>query len=127
MKAAAALVLALACAPAVAGDLPLLPGRYDLSQADIAREFAYVGTLVLDYSQTMDIKNHPKLEEKNKMLGQHPSDVKIRNYFLASALTHYVITKLLPSEYRPYWQYGGIIYEGGFIISNHHIGLAFKF
>ena len=33
--------------------------------------------LMLDVSQTLDIKNHPGMQESNPFLGKHPSDRKI--------------------------------------------------
>lgn len=50
--------------------------------------------LVLDCLQTLDIKNHPSLHEKNKILGKHPSDARIVIYFsvwiAASAATFFL-------------------------------------
>lgn len=44
---------------------------------------AVIALLVLDCLQTLDIKNHPGVYEKNVILGRHPSDAKIMVYFSA--------------------------------------------
>lgn len=121
------LVLASSLGSVCADDLNLLPGRYDLSEKEIRNELIFAGTLLVDYNQTLDIKNHPGMYETNPILGQHPSDARIRNYFLLAGLGHYAVTKALPSEYRPYWQYGWIALEVLTILHNQQIGLKVNF
>lgn len=87
----------------------------------------------IDYQQTLDIKNHQGspdqpgggtvLKEGNPLLGDNPSDSRIRNYFAATALGHYAVSYLLPSSYRSYWQ--GLTLTGATIIvvRNHEKGL----
>ena len=64
-------------------------------------EYAFAAMLLVDYGQTRDIRNHPDRYETNRLLGPHPSDVRIRNYFLTAAVVHPVVTHLLPEQYRP--------------------------
>lgn len=40
-------------------------------------------TLLMDWRQTLDIKNHQGFKELNPILGDHPSDLKIHIYFSA--------------------------------------------
>ena len=42
--------------------------------------------LVIDYRQTLDIKNHDNMYEINPILGKHPSDLKITIYFLICSI-----------------------------------------
>jgi hypothetical protein len=121
-----------------------------LSKKDWALEGAFIAALLLDYGQTKDIKNYqtcsggdsifvlpghtPKpvscssdYYETNPLLGSNPSDARIRNYFLAAGLAHIGITYLLPKEYRPYWQWGTLILELGYVAHNHQIGLKVDF
>ena len=42
-----------------------------------------VGLLLIDMLQTLDIKNHKGMYEINKVLGKHPSDIKVYSYFTA--------------------------------------------
>jgi len=99
-----------------------------LSNADIQREVFFDGLMVLDYAQTKDIKHYPTTaHERNKLLGEHPSDAAIRNYFLVTAAGHYLVTKTLPAAWRPAWQYGFILLEAVTVYKNKRIGLQFSY
>lgn len=132
-------------------------GRYELTKGQIAAETGYMALLYVDYRQTMDIRGwcgrnagwndsgNPNVTyhedglvtaengawchryETNPLLGRHPSDVRIRNYFALSAVTHLAVAKALPSEYRPYWQGAGIIWQLAYVIRNRRIGLSTNF
>lgn len=98
-----------------------------LSKKEWALEGAFLAAGLIDYGQTLDIKNHPDKHEQNKLLGRFPSDNRIRNFYLAAGLAHVGITHLLPREYRPYWQWGTLVLELGFITRNHRLGLRVDF
>lgn len=111
--------LALVCASASADDW---------TPQDTTRELAFVGVLTLDYAQTRDIKNHDWAYEKNPLLGKHPSDTRIRNYFVGAAAAHYLIAKELPAGWpRKSWQYGWIALEVAQVVKNKRLGLHFQF
>ena len=98
-----------------------------LSGKEWGREAVFFAFGLLDYGQTMDIKNHPGMYERNPLLGENPSDVRIRNYFLGAAATHAAITYLLPRQYRPTWQWGTMLLEVGVVAHNYSIGLRVDF
>ena len=98
-----------------------------LNSTEWKREAAYGVLLLLDYGQTLDIKNHPGMYERNPILGDHPSDARIRNYFLALGAGHLAVTYLLPREYRGYWQYFTIGVQTGYVANNYSIGLRLDF
>jgi hypothetical protein len=118
MKAVLACVLSLAAFSASA---------QPLDRKEWALEAGFLAAGLIDYGQTRDLKNHPNLHERNPFLGRHPSDDRIRNYFLAAGLAHMGITRLLPREYRPYWQWGTLVLEVGVVARNHSIGLRVDF
>ena len=70
---------------------------------------------------------YPSVYEVNPMLGHYPTQRKIDNYFLASAILHPTLTGFVPLKYRGYWQYGGIVLEAAVIIHNKRIGLKIDF
>jgi hypothetical protein len=157
MKNTIAAVLFVWCSGTIASDLPDLgepsPGRYELSKGQIAAETAFVGLMLIDYRQTMDIRgwcdrnnvgagtatyhadgtvtweNGASCEayEGNPLLGEHPSDARIGNYFVGATLAHVAIAKALPTEYRPYWQGAGILLQLVTVIKNKQIGLSVNF
>jgi hypothetical protein len=106
-------------------------------RADPLLEAAFDAELVVDYAQTRSIHNfcldkHDgrvgcTVHETNGLLGQDPSEARIRNYFLTAAATHALITYVLPEEYKKPWQIGTIVFEGVIIGRNKHLGLKLKF
>jgi hypothetical protein len=98
-----------------------------LSESEIALEAAFLAAMAIDYGQTLDIKNHYGMYEKNSLLGRHPSDSRITNYFLGAAIGHVAVTYLMPRKYRPAWQWGTLGLQIGTIYRNHQIGLRVDF
>lgn len=102
-----------------------------LSKKEWALEAAFLTAGLIDYGQTRRIKKESDIGldrwEQNKLLGRDPSYNRIRNYYLVAGLAHVGITHLLPRQYRPYWQWGTLILEVGFVARNHHIGLRVDF
>jgi hypothetical protein len=99
----------------------------ELTQEDIVREVVIDTTLFLDYRQTLDIKRHENLRETNKILGSHPSDTKTTAYFLAVGIGNHYLTKALPTELRPVWQYGFIAVQIRTILYNRKANVSFSF
>lgn len=99
----------------------------EMTASDWSKQAAVTVLFAIDYSQTMDIKNHRDLEEKNPLLGKHPGDAKVRNYFIGAALTHAAVTYMLPTEYRKWWLDGTIVLELAVVGNNKRIGLSSKF
>lgn len=98
-----------------------------LSETDLMGLGAIAATYVVDYKQTLDIKNHPGMYETNPILGKHPSDVKVRNYFIASGVVTLGAVYLLPKDYRKYLIGGVLVLEVGVIGHNKYIGLRTNF
>ena len=48
-----------------------------MTRADLAREAIFAAEVLVDYRQTLDIKNHPGVYELNPIMGRHPSDDRI--------------------------------------------------
>ena len=90
-------------------------------------ELAFAMLMLIDYWQTRDIKNHPGYYETNPLLGKHPSDARIRNYFIGATVAHAAITYALPEKYRPAWQWGTIGVEAAVVLHNKGIGLKIAF
>lgn len=97
------------------------------SSEDWARQAAFWTLLAIDYGQTRDIKNNPGMYETNPLLGKHPSDERIRNYFIGAAIGHAAIAYVLPREYRVAWQWVWIGVEAGYVAHNYNIGLRTDF
>jgi hypothetical protein len=98
-----------------------------LSAKEWKMEAAVLTAGLIDYAQTRDIKNHPELYETNPLLGENPSDTRIRNYFIAAGLAHVGIAHLLPRPYRMPWQMGWLTLQVINMQNNHRLGLRLEF
>jgi hypothetical protein len=99
----------------------------DWTKEDTARQAVVLTTFALDYAQTRDIKNHDWAHETNPLLGRHPSDNRVRNYFIGATLLHTVVAYNLRPEWRRTFQYTTIALEVAVIIRNKRIGLHYQF
>lgn len=97
------------------------------SSSDITRQAVFTGLMLLDYKQTLDIKKHKELRETNKILGENPSDTRVRNYFIATTIVHAAIVGFLPPAEREVWQCAGIVLEGVVVMHNRRLGLHISF
>ncbi len=97
----------------------------DMSTADYARQGVIAGLLLIDYGQSIYIHDHPlKHREHNSIILRHNTPEGIRNYFLAATVISAGITKALPKEYRPAFQYTLIAVETWQTIHNKRRGVG---
>src|SRR6266700_5383697 len=119
--------------PGLAGTLMLpgcagLPAAPEWSKADVGRELAFGTLLAVDWAQTREIAAHPeRYDERNPVIGEHPSSGRVDAYMLAAGALHLGIANLLSGDWRSAWQWGGIVIEAGAIGSNYLIGIGVPF
>lgn len=98
------------------------------SRPDTYREIASESLLFIDYSQTYNIANTPdRFYEHNPILGRHPSIGRVNLYFISSMILHPIISYILPSKVRPYFQYITIGIETSCIANNMRVGIGMRF
>jgi hypothetical protein len=119
----------------------------DWSKQDVAMQVTYSIVHIIDWGQTRDISRHknqtefdslPSNEarqkylaeygsktytEINPILGKRPSILKVDSYMATTLVLNAVVTHVLPSDYRPYWQGLGIAFEVWVVGSNYNLGL----
>lgn len=102
--------------------------------ADTLREAGFLALLALDHQQTLTIARNPQeWYERNPLLGRHPSVGKVNNLLLLSAITHPIVSYLLPTnhclgpicDWRAAFQWTTIVMEGGAVAHNFSIGVTF--
>lgn len=98
-----------------------------LSNEELVGTAVLLTTLVIDYKQTLDIKNHPGMYERNPIMGRHPSDAEIRRYFGLAALGSVAMIYMLPKEYRMMFIGGAVTMQLVVIGNNKSIGLHTNF
>lgn len=117
---AAIIITALAAARCWAAD--------PWSEADIAREAAWIVSHTIDWGQTLDIAANPdRFYETNPILGDHPDRGDVNRYFIVTTAAHIAITHLLPEGWRPAWQYVTFGISAGLVWHNYRIGLRLNF
>jgi hypothetical protein len=97
------------------------------SNADVAREAAYLALHVADWKQTRTASEQPeRYQEQNPILGEYPSIKRVDTYFAVTALLHVGAVHVLPARWRPAFQYFWIGVEAGVVTKNYKIGLRFN-
>ncbi len=102
-------------------------GCSNFSTQDTILQSISQGMLVADWSQTLDIKNHPSLHEINPILGNHPSNSAVNGYFAASVAANQCVANMLDGSARTYFQTGVIILESLAVSNNHALGIRLSF
>jgi hypothetical protein len=84
--------------------------------------------MAIDYMQTIKIAdNTENYHENNPILGRYPSRTEVTTYFLTSYMIVTALAVVLPTEIRPYLQYGAIGVEAAAVGKNLSVGLGFGF
>lgn len=90
-------------------------------------EYVFQGLNLADGATTM-YNLHRGFEERNPILGKHPSDAKLIGQIAAIGVVHAAITSVLqdelPEAVKP-WEIGGIIVKGGAVAWNVHFHIHF--
>jgi hypothetical protein len=82
----------------------------------------------IDWGQTLHISDNPnEFRETNFLLGEHPSRGNVTEYFIATGIGHILITHILPTEWRKYWQWSTIALEIGCTANNYKLGISATF
>ena len=101
------------------------------TKKNTAMEAAFVGLVVADYFQTIDIKNHDDIREVNPVarviIGHNPEPLQTAGYMAASVGIHWAISRTLPKGWREAWQAGTVVVQAGVVGSNYHLGLGVQF
>ncbi len=95
-------------------------------------EYAFQAVNLADMSLTMDVKNHPNLQEANPMLGHHPSDGAVVGFKVGAGALHAVVTELLLQHGASQrtirlWEWTSIGFVGYAVGSNLSLGLHCQF
>jgi hypothetical protein len=93
------------------------------TRGDTVRHTVFTGLMVVDWRQTREIVGDPQYHEHNLILGKEPSKGGVDLYFAGSWLVVTGGAWVLPSKYRKFLQYVGIVVEGGCVGHNYSIGL----
>lgn len=100
------------------------------STQDKLMEMGFATSIVMDWGQTRDIQrwsagNHR--HEENPVLGEHPSNNAINNYFISSLVLHALIADQLHGKWRTAWQAAWIGLEVGTVQRNYALGIRLNF
>jgi len=88
----------------------------------------WVTLLAVDWNQTRIIARNPdRFNEKNAILGNHPSVGKVNGYFAAAIIGTIGVAMALPSEYRKFWLGGITVLEVSVTQHNRSLGIKTSF
>lgn len=98
---------------------------------DTALEVACQVALLVDWKQTSEIHrvrlpNGASAIESNRILGQHPTQATINQYFMACSVGHLVVSASLPTNLRNYWQAATLSVSCYWIGHNRAIGISIR-
>lgn len=87
--------------------------------------------LAVDWMQTSDIHrtkpaNGNVITEGNRVLGPHPTQSTINQYFLAASVGHLLVSVALPPGYRNYWQVATLSVSCYWVRHNQAIGISIR-
>lgn len=129
-------ILCLTTASAFAEEQKSTEFFTDFTYEDWCRQGLETVLWIIDWNQTLQIKNHQNMHETNVFLGKHPSDGEINAYMGTMIVSHALIAWALPTHLevlgielnpRSVWQYVFISTEALTVVKNYSIGLKFSF
>ena len=91
------------------------------TRQDTIMQSLVTASLAIDAVQTADIRHHDDINEvglARLALGSDPSSSDTYQYFTSVAITHYLISKILPEKWRTWWQGGALVVQAPVIVSN---------
>ena len=100
------------------------------STQDKVLEMGFTASLMMDWGQTRDIKKWSagsNRHEENPIMGMHPSNATINNYFISSLVLHAIIADQLSGKWRTAWQAAWIGLEVGTVQRNYALGIRLNF
>lgn len=95
-----------------------------MTKNEIEMEVGYSITHIIDWGQTRAISESSKFVELNPILGKHPTLSAINNYMAGTLVAHWLITYLLPEEWREEFQITTLVLEGVVILWNYSLGVG---
>lgn len=105
--------------------LPLFTGcaaSRTWDSGDTQREIAFQVVNLADALQTSQIRKRADLVEGEPVarafMGREPSARDTAVYFGSLAVSHFVIARLLPDSWRPWFQGGTLVYSGTIVVRN---------
>jgi hypothetical protein len=85
-----------------------LQSSADWNSDDTTREVSFQVVNILDALQTNEIRSRPDVVEvgpvARAMMGPEPSGSDVALYFATRALSHYLISRILPPRWREWYQ-----------------------
>ncbi len=101
------------------------------TKQDTTRQWAVTGLLAADAYTTTQIQHTSAPNERwergfiaQPVLGWKPATEDTVLYFSTVAISHYVISRALPTKWRVYWQEGAMLTEAYTVIDNCKWGLC---
>ena len=113
---------------AIAGILMLMKEGKPLTKKEKALQATYFFMHGLDFMQTQQTAANPeRFQENNPLLGKHPNNRQVNEHFIATALLHAGVTKMLKGKPRKFFLGSTIAMEAGIVQGNFKAGIRIGF
>jgi hypothetical protein len=119
-------LLLLVASPAIGIELDKLP-QFHWTEEDTYWQIGVLVTQIIDWGQTREIAVNPKYYETNPVIGKYPTLQEVDKYFIACIVGNYLISKVLPNNWRRKWQIGSMLFQTYFITNNYKLGIKMNF
>lgn len=120
--------LRLAVAALLLQGCAIMQAPDDWGARDTSLEVAFQIVNAMDATTTARIRDFPELEERSRLthaaLGPNPEPRETAIYFASVGLSHYLIARVLPKKWRPWFQAGSLVYIGEAVDDNCDNGLC---
>lgn len=108
--------------------LPLDAAATNWTHRDTGRQVLMTGLILVDWMQTQEIVKDPgNHREMNPILGGHPSMSRVNILIGGAIVASYVVARLLPARWRPWFQWAIIGIEAAAVVNNHRRGISISF
>jgi hypothetical protein len=97
------------------------------TKGDINREIAFQVLNVADIALTQKVLQDPNVREMNPFLGDKPSAGRLAAFGAGVGISHALVTHYIKPEWRPFWQWAGIVVKVGCIANNYSIYVGSDF
>lgn len=100
----------------------------DWTRADTYREVTWQIVNAADGYTTAQIRKSSSVIERQPVtraiLGDEPETGETVLYFTSLGVSHWLVSRMLPSKWRRWWQGGTLVYSGAMVINNCEVGLC---
>ena len=83
--------------------------------------------IAIDYLQTLEIAQSSEWNERNPIMGEHPSTGDVNRYFVSLAIIYNVAAQFVPKKHRNKFYVAIGLGHGSAVVHNYSAGIRIQF